>query len=284
METGIICIYSIKCLVNNRVYVGQAVDYERRCYQHITALRNNRHWVKDLQDDFNKYGEDSFEFNIVHVYDFDDSKTDEEILDELDELEKFYIKELKAFEDDGGYNSSTGGRKNVKYSSKHKHKLSESKKELFNNDEEFYERFCQIRKEVASRPEFREHLKRIASNRTPEQLKKMSESIRASWTEERRKEKSEEVRKRYENEEERKKTAEDTKKAMEKLKETGILNKPRKKLTMEQALEIAKFRHLSVEELVDKFKHYNLSKATANRIRRGVHCVNKYINEKSEDL
>ena len=72
--------------------------------------------------------------------------------------------------------------------------MSESKKELFNNDEEFYERFRQIRKEVASRPEFREHLKRISSNRTPEQLKKLGESVKASWTEERRKEKSEEVK------------------------------------------------------------------------------------------
>ena len=102
---------------------------ERRCYQHITSLRNNRHWVEDLQNDFNKYGEDNFEFNIVHVYDFDVSKSDEEILNELDELEKFYIKELKAFEDDGGYNLTSGGRKNLKYSNKSKHKISNSLKE-----------------------------------------------------------------------------------------------------------------------------------------------------------
>ena len=281
METGIICIYSIKCLVNNRVYVGQAVDYERRCYQHITSLRNNRHWVEDLQNDFNKYGEDNFEFNIVHVYDFDVSKSDEEILNELDELEKFYIKELKAFEDDGGYNLTSGGRKNLKYSNKSKHKISNSLKELFNNDEEFYERFRQIRKEVASRPEFREHLKRIASNRTPEQLKKMSESVRASWTEERRKEKSEEVKKRYKNPEERKRTAEATKAGMAKLPKEKLSRRHLCEIPIEKLIELTKNTHLTQKQMVEKF---GITIVMAKKIKSGKHWIYEYMKENNINI
>jgi len=58
-------IYKIINVVNNKFYVGSAVDFTARKRRHWWALRNQRHANKHLQAAWNKYGEQSFTFVIV---------------------------------------------------------------------------------------------------------------------------------------------------------------------------------------------------------------------------
>lgn len=58
-------IYKIINVVNNKFYVGSAVDFTARKRRHWWALRSQRHANKYLQAAWNKYGEESFKFLIV---------------------------------------------------------------------------------------------------------------------------------------------------------------------------------------------------------------------------
>ena len=58
-------IYKIINVVNNKFYVGSAVNFSRRKARHFSELRNNRHNNSKLQNAWNKYGEPSFIFVIV---------------------------------------------------------------------------------------------------------------------------------------------------------------------------------------------------------------------------
>lgn len=56
-------IYAIKCKVNNKLYIGRTHrKITDRIKAHLSSLRSNRHTNKQLQEDFNKYKEDNFEF------------------------------------------------------------------------------------------------------------------------------------------------------------------------------------------------------------------------------
>lgn len=75
-------IYCIVNKVNFKVYVGSAVDLERRKYDHVKDLRKNRHYNSKLQNAWNKYGEDNFVFDVLE---FVEDKT------KLLDTEQFWI-------------------------------------------------------------------------------------------------------------------------------------------------------------------------------------------------
>jgi group I intron endonuclease len=77
-------IYKIINVVNNKFYVGSAVDLKRRKARHFSELRNNRHNNRHLQAAWLKYGEQAFIFVVV-----------EELPDEADLLaaENVWLKE-----------------------------------------------------------------------------------------------------------------------------------------------------------------------------------------------
>lgn len=58
-------IYKIINVVNNKFYVGSAVDFTRRKRIHWWNLRRGKHANKHLQAAWLKYGEESFKFLIV---------------------------------------------------------------------------------------------------------------------------------------------------------------------------------------------------------------------------
>lgn len=58
-------IYQIRCLENGRVYIGSSINLKRRRNSHFSQLRRNVHYCFHLQRAFNKYGEESFVFEIV---------------------------------------------------------------------------------------------------------------------------------------------------------------------------------------------------------------------------
>lgn len=94
-------IYKIQNAINNKIYIGESLDILRRWEEHINELKNKIHYNKKLQNDWNKYGEENFTFNIISV--LDDSI--ENFLDKYILLiyEDYYIKKYNSLND--GYNN-----------------------------------------------------------------------------------------------------------------------------------------------------------------------------------
>ena len=67
-ETQPACVYQIVNSVNNKVYIGETIRGEIRWKGHLSALRGNYHKNHKLQADFNKFGEDAFEWSIIKEY------------------------------------------------------------------------------------------------------------------------------------------------------------------------------------------------------------------------
>lgn len=92
-------IYGIRNKKNFKIYVGQTREsFKRRYLHHRSCLRSGTHCNQHLQNAFNAYGEDCFEFVIIQA--IDDPNL-------LDSLEIYYIGIYS--KDDMSYNISEGG-------------------------------------------------------------------------------------------------------------------------------------------------------------------------------
>lgn len=104
-QKGVVgCIYKITNTSNNKVYVGQTLDWNRRFCHHISYLKSNSHYNKHLQKAFNKYGRAAFKFEII-------SKCS--TLELLNELEIYWIKQLQTTDENFGYNIQLGGLSDI---------------------------------------------------------------------------------------------------------------------------------------------------------------------------
>ena len=91
-------IYEIKNKINGKVYIGKASNIKKRWNHHIEKLESNSHHNKKLQEDFNKYGLNNFEFSIVKVTKFLD-RWESKIAHERDAFNKGYnIAKLMKYE------------------------------------------------------------------------------------------------------------------------------------------------------------------------------------------
>lgn len=77
MKTG---VYIIRCKANGKAYVGCAVDIKRRWIHHRNRLRNGLHANRFVQSVWNKYGEESFEFEILKLVSREDLHAEEEAM------------------------------------------------------------------------------------------------------------------------------------------------------------------------------------------------------------
>lgn len=94
-------VYKIENLVNGKVYIGKSNNIGNRWYEHKSELNNGKHINSHLQNAWNKYGSESFKFDIIY-----------EAIDENDALkmEEYFINKFKANENKYGYNLTTGGQ------------------------------------------------------------------------------------------------------------------------------------------------------------------------------
>lgn len=58
-------IYQIKNLANGKRYIGSTGNLKNREYNHFDKLRKNKHASKEMQFDFNQYGEDNFIMEMI---------------------------------------------------------------------------------------------------------------------------------------------------------------------------------------------------------------------------
>ena len=92
-------IYAIKNIINNKMYIGQSINIERRWKIHKCKLNHLKHPNKHLQNEWNKYGKENFVFEIIEKY---DSKL-------LKEKEEYWIKYYNTNNLQKGYNIAKGG-------------------------------------------------------------------------------------------------------------------------------------------------------------------------------
>lgn len=62
-------IYKITCRPNNKIYIGSAINIRIRWNRHINELKMNKHVNPILQNAYNKYGLNSFIFEIIEIID-----------------------------------------------------------------------------------------------------------------------------------------------------------------------------------------------------------------------
>lgn len=101
-------VYYIRNKIENKYYIGITNNFRTRVKKHVYNLNKNKHHSKKLQESFNKYGIDNFEFGIL-------LKTDC-TRDEILEKEKEYIRKYDSY--NNGYNMNLGGKENNGFQSK----------------------------------------------------------------------------------------------------------------------------------------------------------------------
>lgn len=114
----IVGIYKITNLIDGKVYIGQTVNYNKRKKRHLSSLKNGNHHNEHLQRAFDKHGEDSFKIELIKKCN----------IEELDKLERYYIKELDACNHDKGYNMMYGGQRYRNFTKEVRLKMSEAGK------------------------------------------------------------------------------------------------------------------------------------------------------------
>jgi group I intron endonuclease len=112
-------IYKIINIINGKFYIGSSEHLERRKKEHFRELKSNRHSNKKLQHAYNKYGADSFNFEIIeYVKD----------IDSLFNIEQKWLDELRPYDRGVGYNIAmytTSGMRGRKHTAEAKKKMSE---------------------------------------------------------------------------------------------------------------------------------------------------------------
>jgi group I intron endonuclease len=149
-------IYWIRNLVNGKVYIGSSIDIKNRWSEHRGDLQKNNHCNDYLQKSWNKYGEQSFIFEMVEKVERDKEK--------IINREQYYLDLYKSYEKDVGYNicSVAYSCLGIKCSEETKRKIGEANKgKLVGKNSPFFgiPRSEEIRKKMSESQKGRKHTK-----------------------------------------------------------------------------------------------------------------------------
>lgn len=93
-------VYRITNIQTQKKYVGITEDFERRKRKHIKELKNNTHHSQKLQNAWNYWGENNFEWTVREVQ-----------INQYDDLYDIEVEEIKKYNSyNDGYNCNSGGR------------------------------------------------------------------------------------------------------------------------------------------------------------------------------
>jgi len=91
-------IYKITNCTNEKFYIGSSKNIQQRWYKHKALLRHNKHENQKFQNAWNKYGEDSFIFDIIEYCDEENLLDREQYyIDSMLFAQEFMKKENKKF-------------------------------------------------------------------------------------------------------------------------------------------------------------------------------------------
>lgn len=95
-------VFQIRNTVNNKIFIDSSVNLDKIWNRHLVELRFSNHRNLALQNDWNKFGEAHFRFEILSEI----KQSDDKVIDygkEAKTLATMFIEELRSF-GDKGYN------------------------------------------------------------------------------------------------------------------------------------------------------------------------------------
>lgn len=147
------CIYSILNKSNGKIYIGQTIRTpNERKSEHFSRLRNQNHINPHLQNSWNKYGEDTFEFNVL------ENCPNEE----LGVNEDWWVTYFDSTNRTNGYNLQSGGYSNYTVSDETRIKQSEALKGCVRS-EEFCRKISDARKGMKFSEKHKENISKAIS-------------------------------------------------------------------------------------------------------------------------
>ena len=94
-------IYKVTNTKTGTIYIGQSTSYPRRWHHHKHHLRTNKHKNKQLQEDYNTYGEEAFVFEVIEELPCDTSR-DVLLEKERAQIKKHLNEGKKLYNEKGG--------------------------------------------------------------------------------------------------------------------------------------------------------------------------------------
>jgi len=99
---NIMGVYQVKNLVNGKIFIGSSKNIPARLNRHKFELKFGSENITELQNDYNKFGEEKFLYEIL-----DELKPKEDpeynYTEDIAVLEQLWIEKLQPFEE-RGYN------------------------------------------------------------------------------------------------------------------------------------------------------------------------------------
>ncbi|WDV44289.1 GIY-YIG nuclease family protein [Clostridiaceae bacterium M8S5] len=87
-------IYAIENLVNGKVYINAHTDVKSTLNSYKFRLKMNSLRIKELQREWNEYGEEAFEFKVLEYLKYDKKDEDRDYSDDLDILKTVWLERL----------------------------------------------------------------------------------------------------------------------------------------------------------------------------------------------
>jgi len=165
MAKRICGIYAIENLITGKVYIGGGTRINQRWRIHKNTLKRNQHYNSYLQEDWNEYGEENFQFIVIELCE----------KNELDKKEDWYIKKYE-----NKYNLQGGGKVGYIRSEESKKKISGDNHPLWgkHHTPETRKKMSEAKKGHIVTPETRQKISEANKCHiiTPETRQKMSEA------------------------------------------------------------------------------------------------------------
>lgn len=117
-------VYSIKNKITNKQYIGSTTNLQFRLGKHFSELFLHRHRTKKLQEDFDKYGYNSFEFILLEKCSKEDLLKREVEYQKSFNIEDLYNERITGVYVDPEY------RKKLANASKESHKTKEYREKM----------------------------------------------------------------------------------------------------------------------------------------------------------
>jgi len=102
-------VWAIRNTTNGRMLVGASTHAQGTINRHLFTLRMGKHANAELQRDFTVLGEAAFVGEMLHVLEPEEGRTNDEYVDELAELERMWLEELRPWGEAGYHRAPTAG-------------------------------------------------------------------------------------------------------------------------------------------------------------------------------
>lgn len=180
-------IYEILNTVNGKRYIGCTKNTEKRFSQHRRALEANNHWNPYLQNAYNKYGGNNFQYNTIIAFNSEDDMyfNERKIISESEEI----------------YNIAEGGLGGDTYSKRTEEQMEITRKKLSDIAKVRNKKNLELHRENGIKlwedDEYREKVLNSVRERSkdPEYREKVSEGVKKALEDPKMREKWSEVKK-----------------------------------------------------------------------------------------